>query len=184
MNNPSRTALVDSARDKEWADVGTMGARMHMAEFCKYQFPVHTEGNAWSGRLRYLANCNSVSIIPPLNYQAHFYGLLVAEGPEQNHISVREDFSDLEEKIMYYKEHPVEAEQLARKSVEMFRDRYLTPAAEACYWRRLIRNWAEVQAFQPEAYEEAKDGFRRQRGIDWEIWVNPDPNFPIKWNAH
>lgn len=47
----------------------------------------------------------------------------------------------------------------------------------------MIRHWAEVQNFEPEAYLEPEDGskgFRKQRGIDWEIWVNPDPNFPFK----
>jgi hypothetical protein len=57
--------------------------RLHMAEFCAYQFPVHTEGNAWSGRLRYLQNCNSISVIHDLNFMAHYYNLLEAEGENQ-----------------------------------------------------------------------------------------------------
>lgn len=185
MNNPIRDALVEVAKGKDWADVDTMGRRMHMAEFCSYQFPVHTEGNAWSGRLRYLQNCNSASVVHPLTFQAHYYGLLVGDGEDQNHISVKRDFSDLEAKVKHYRENPIDAQRIANNSVNTFRDRYLTPAAEACYWRRMIRNWAEVQAFEPEAYlptEKDAHGFRKQRGIDWEIWVNPDPNFPYHFN--
>jgi len=43
-----------------------------------------------------------------------------------------------------------------------------------------LRNWAEVQRFEVEAYEVVEGGFRKQRGIDWEVWVNPDPNFPFR----
>lgn len=86
MNNDVRTALVGVAEGQDWSDVQIMTpeTRLHMAEFCKYQFPVHTEGNTWSGRLRYMQNCNSVSVIhQPLKYQAHYYDLLIAEGPDQ-----------------------------------------------------------------------------------------------------
>jgi hypothetical protein len=175
---------MQTAQGKDWADVQVLRpeTRMHMAEFCRYQYLVHTEGNTWSGRLRYLQNCESISIIHDLQYKAHYYDLLEREGEAQNYIHVREDFSDLEEKIQFYQANPVLAERIARNSVSTFRDRYLTPAAEACYWREMIWNWAETQAFEPEAYEEPSgvDGFRKQRGVDWEVWVNPDPNFPIE----
>ncbi|KAE9971376.1 hypothetical protein BLS_004464 [Venturia inaequalis] len=153
MNNPVRHALMAASRDKEWADVQVMTneTRMHMAEFCAYQFPIHTEGNTWSGRLRYLQNCNSISIIHDLAYMAHYYDLLQPDGPDQNYIHVQSDWSDLEEKIEWYRGHPLEARRVADNSVNTFRGRYLTPAAEACYWRRMIRNWAEVQDFEPQA---------------------------------
>jgi hypothetical protein len=85
LNNPIRKALIDMSGDKPWANVQSMNHenRMHMAEFCAYQFPVHTEGNTWSGRLRYLQNCNSVSVIHDLSFKAHYYHLLEAEGEDQ-----------------------------------------------------------------------------------------------------
>lgn len=185
MNNPIRNALVDIAEGKEWADVQrglTPENRLHMGEFCSYQFPVHTEGNAWSGRLRYLQNCNSIPVIHDLEFRAHYYDLLEKDGEHQNYIHVQRDWSDLESQINYYRAHPEDATRIANNSVNTFRDRYLTPAAEACYWRRMIRNWSEVQAFEPEVY--VKGEGVKQRGIDWEIWVNPDPNFPFKLGEH
>lgn len=183
--NSLRGSLVNATQDKEWADVQKMrDARMHMADFCKYQFPIHTEGNSWSGRLRYLQNCHSAVVVhQPLKYQAHYYDLLVADGPDQNYIKVANDFSDLEEKIEYYRANPLEAERIANNSVSAFRDRYLTPAAEACYWRRMIKNWSEVQAFEPTAYTDVKqkDGstWKKQRGLDWEIYAHPDSNYGL-----
>lgn len=188
MNNKVRGALINATKDKEWADVQMMtkDTRMHMAEFCKYQFPVHTEGNSWSGRLRYLQNCNSIVVVhQPLKYQAHYYDLLVPDGPNQNYIGVENDFSDLEEKIEHYRANPSEAARIAQNAVNTFRDRNLTPAAEACYWRRMIRSWADVQAFEPSAYEDAKaaDGsiWKKQRGLDWEIFAHPDSNYKPKF---
>ena len=45
------------------------------------------------------------------------------------------------------------AERIAKKGVEVFRDRYLTLAAEACYWRALVRGYGRV-SFEPDLYEE------------------------------
>ncbi|KAF9636660.1 putative duf821 domain-containing protein [Lasiodiplodia theobromae] len=163
INNGVREALmavVNNTSSDGWADVATMkGHRLHMAEFCKYMFAIHTEGIAWSGRLRYLQNCESVAV---------------------NYIAVRNDFSDLEEKIKHYLARPALAERIAKTSAATFRDRYLTPAAEACYWRRMVRSWADCQAFKPEQYEDVhqadgttiKDGFLYIDG-GVELFKNP-----------
>ncbi|EKG13715.1 Lipopolysaccharide-modifying protein [Macrophomina phaseolina MS6] len=184
MNNEVRFALINATTGKEWADVQETTAQnsMHVSELCKYQFLAHTEGNTWSGRLRYLVNCNSISVIhQPLKYQAHFYDMLVSQGPDQNYISVANDWSDLAEKMEFYSRNPSVAERIANNSVNTFRDRYMTPAAEACYWRRLIRNYADTLAFKPEVYAKSEDqndsGVRKYRGVDWELVAVPDPNF-------
>ena len=39
---------------------------------------------------------------------------------------------------------PEAAERIADNNVRTFRERYLTPAAEACYWRALWEGWATV----------------------------------------
>lgn len=36
------------------------------------------------------------------------------------------------------------AERIANNNVKTFRERYLTKAAEACYWRELWASWANV----------------------------------------
>ena len=185
--NPVRQDLVSRTQNKPWADVLDMAVhpenRLHMGEFCQYQFPVHTEGNSWSGRLRYLHNCNSAIVIHDLKWEAHYYHLLAPSGPEQNYIRVLNDWSDLEAKIEFYRSQPHEAERVAGNSAAAFRDLYLTPAAEACYWRAMIRRWKEVMDWEPAAYyqiEEKGKPVWTQRGMDWEIFAAPDPNFPAK----
>ena len=48
--NDVRKSLIQATRDQEWADVLDMELhpenRLQMAEFCSYQFPVHTEGKS------------------------------------------------------------------------------------------------------------------------------------------
>ncbi|KAI9748345.1 MAG: hypothetical protein M4579_007251 [Chaenotheca gracillima] len=192
VNPELRKALVDATAEKSWADVKAMTWRdpvnlINMHEFCRYKFVAHTEGNTWSGRLRYLNNCHSISVIHSLNYIAHYYPMLKSSGPKQNYIDVQRDFGDLEAEIVYYIEHPEEAQRIADESARVFRDGVLTPAAESCYWRRMFSRWSEVQGFKPRLWtdgREGEEGPRRQRGVSWEresnrIFVNAyQPIFP------
>jgi hypothetical protein len=99
----------------------------------------------------------------------------VKEGPQQNVVSVERDWSDLEDKIKYFLNHPKEAKNIAENSAKVFRDRYLTPAAQACYWRKLFNAWASV-SFTPELYNTIKghDGKMRKqiRGTTFETYVS------------
>ena len=96
---------------------------------------------------------------------------MVASGPEQNFVEVEVDFSDLEQKVLDLLDNPQKARNIALRGVETFRDRYLTPAAQVCYWRHMVRGWAEV-SFVPEAWDVEKEtGKRRTRGVPFETFV-------------
>jgi len=98
------------------------------------------------------------------------HDLLVSGGPHQNFVEVENDFSDLETKILDLLNNPGWAKQIASNGVDAFRDRNLTPAAQVCYWRQMMRKWAEV-SFVPEAWETTSDGKRRIRGVPFETFV-------------
>ena len=59
-------------------------------------------------------------------------------------------------------------------------EKYLTPAATSCYWRRLFTSWASVQGFEPQLYkwDEATNKMVL-RGIPFEAYAldakNPMP---------
>jgi hypothetical protein len=99
----------------------------------------------------------------------------VKDGPNQNIVSVERDFSDLNAKMNYYLKHSDEAKRIAENSARVFRDRYLTPAAQACYWRRLFKAWSTV-SFTPELYTTVKgqDGKKRKkiRATTFETYVS------------
>jgi hypothetical protein len=64
---------------------------------------------------------------------------------EANTIFVAGDWSDLNATIYWLEENPAAAAGLARRQRDMFAGGgYMSPAAEACYWRSLLRGWAKV----------------------------------------
>jgi len=137
-----REKLLSVTKGKDWADVRTLDWGKHeswvndkltMDEHCKYKYVMHTEGTSNSGRLKYLQNCRSVVFVHKLNWVQHHHHYMVASGPEQNFVEVERDFSDLEEKIQWLEEHQTEAEAIAERGIKVFRERFLTPAAETCY---------------------------------------------------
>ncbi|KAM0720505.1 hypothetical protein Q7P37_004641 [Cladosporium fusiforme] len=156
--NPDvRAPLLKATKNKDWADVVefdwmTRANYIPMEEFCRYAFLVHTEGRSWSGRLKYLLNCDSVTMIHEREWTAHYYSLLVPDGPKQNFVPLKRNFSDLKSKVKHYLNDQNAAQKIADNAVATFRDRYLTLSAEACYWRKLIEGWNEV-ADTPEVYE-------------------------------
>jgi hypothetical protein len=74
---------------------------------------------------------------------------------EANIVFVAPDWSDLEDTIGWLEDHPHVAEGIARRQREMFvGGGYFSPAAEACYWRALVRGWAKVVRTAGQGWEE------------------------------
>ena len=87
-------------------------------------------------------------------------------------------------------DHPEKAKRIADNSVTVFRERYLTQAAEACYWRYLLQRWKDVLGFEPMLYkgvevrasETSQKGTRvkreQKRGVRYETFMyvtSPSP---------
>jgi hypothetical protein len=197
--NDIRGLLVKATRGKAWSDVQAINWAekstldefgLSVPEHCDYQYVLHTEGlffrsfgnirqltrpgHSYSGRGKYLLNCESVSIVHKPEWIEPHTHLFIGDGPNQNIVSVARDFGDLDAKMERLLRDPELGVRVARNSAAVFRDRYLTPAAQACYWRRLIRSWRSV-SFEPDMFEKyrAKDGKERMRarGIAFETYV-------------
>ena len=82
------------------------------------------EGNDVASNLKWVMSSNSIAVTPRLTQETWFMeGTLK---PNYQYIEVKDDFSDLEERLNYYIEHPDEAEAIichAHEYVELFRDR-------------------------------------------------------------
>ncbi|EME77345.1 uncharacterized protein MYCFIDRAFT_83283 [Pseudocercospora fijiensis CIRAD86] len=180
-NEKLRSGLFNTTRGKEWADIlyynGTTGENaIPIRDMCNYTMTVHTEGWTYSGRLKFLFNCNSLPFVHELNYTAQYYHLLEKEGPNQNYVAVARNWSDLEEKVLYYKDHPNAAQNIIANNMATFRDKYLTRAATSCYLRRLIRAYSEV-AFTPEVHAPEGVGSTELRGRPFEMYMNRPEDF-------
>lgn len=150
----------------------TASNSLPIEDFCRYRYILHTEGVTYSGRFQFLQMCASVVITPPIGWMQHATHLVrpvfssalpglegsweagpmtgrswgAGYGPgEANIVFVKPDWSDLDDVIGWLEDHPDVAEGIARRQRELFADGgYFSPAAEACYWRALIRGWSEV----------------------------------------
>lgn len=180
--NKLREVMYQVTRGKEWADIeevkwksrtkvasGSIVSSLPMADHCGYQFLMHTEGRSYSGRGKYLLNCGSVVVMHKSEWKEPHQDVYVKSGDEQNIVEVDRDFSDLEEKMQELLKDPELAQRIALNGQKAFRDRYLTPAAQACYWRKLFNAWSEV-SFRPQPFEIA-NGKARLRGIPFETYV-------------
>ena len=89
-----------------------------------YRYIMAVEGNDVATSLKWVMSSNSVAVMPRPVYETWFM-----EGrlrPGYHYIEVRDDYSDLLEKIDHYERHPEEAEAIIRHAHEwweQFRDK-------------------------------------------------------------
>ena len=172
-----RRALIKESEGQEWSDVQSFSWKnktdlnsklLSMEDHCGYMFVAQTEGNTYSGRLKYLLNCHSIVLSHELRFLEHFHHLLIPSGLGQNFIKLKRDFSDLRTTMRRLLQ-PAYLESTARSIADnaraTFREKYLTPAANACYWRAMIRGWASVQGFEPQVWIEEQSEDAQFMGI-------------------
>lgn len=95
-----------------------------MYDHLRYKFVMAIEGNDVATNLKWVMSSNSLAVMPPPTYETWFMeGRLV---PDFHYVAIRPDYSDLEERLRHYIEHPDEAERILRNAHEwiaQFRDR-------------------------------------------------------------
>ncbi|KAB8239122.1 glycosyl transferase family 90-domain-containing protein [Aspergillus alliaceus] len=168
-----RRALLEAARNQPWADIKEIVWKerknfISMEDHCRYQFIAHVEGRSYSASLKYRQACRSVVVAHKLQYIQHHHYLLISSGPDQNFVEVERDFSDLPAKMQHLLDNPASAERIANNSITTFRDRYLTPAAESCYWRELFSQWA---AASPHVTDTIPSSEFELRGMRYESFL-------------
>lgn len=114
-----------------------------------------------------------------LQYIQHHHYLLVSSGPEQNYVEVERDFSDLPGRMEDLLLNPEKAQRIADNNVKTFRERYFTPAAEACYWRALWAQWAEISW---NLSRELEDRPAVERGLRYESFILLDSKDMLKFS--
>lgn len=119
-----QSKLVDAASTNRWKKHPEwQQEKLTIGEHLDYQFIMSLEGNDVASNLKWVMSSNSIAVTPKLTCETWFMeGTLKAN---YHYIEVKDDFSDLEERLTYYIEHPEEAEaiiQHAHEYVAQFQD--------------------------------------------------------------
>ncbi|HIB38181.1 glycosyl transferase family 90, partial [Mesonia sp.] len=114
---PQRIKLVKKFFDHSSFNVGKVNPntlanewtkpRMTIEEQLAYKFILSVEGNDVASNLKWIMSSNSIAVMPTPKYETWFMeGKLIAD---YHYIHIKDDYSNLEEKINYYLEHPNQA---------------------------------------------------------------------------
>ncbi|PWN19702.1 hypothetical protein BCV69DRAFT_287854 [Microstroma glucosiphilum] len=166
---PPRLDLMRQVREKgadAWSDVKRtsfwetgpdIAPTITPAEHCQHRYLFHSEGNAYSGRSKFLLNCISTVITHNMTWTQHFHpAMITAEGdPDRNVIlssngdGLFGDLAALMKKLKAEESQPLRfgistAQQVALNAQRTLGQRYLTPAATACYFRAALLSYASV----------------------------------------
>ncbi len=124
MNRWYGHSMVDAAstnrseQHPEW-----QREKLTIGDHLDFKFIMSLEGNDVASNLKWIMSSNSIAVTPCLTQETWFMeGTLI---PNYHYIEVKPDFSDLEERLTYYIEHPDEAEaiiQHAHDYISQFRD--------------------------------------------------------------
>lgn len=93
--------------------------KMTLYEHFRYRYIVCLEGNDVASNLKWAMHSHSTVIMPRPRHETWFMeGRLI---PGVHYIEICDDYSDLEDKILYYNAHPDEARAISRNAREWTR---------------------------------------------------------------
>ena len=102
---------------------------MSQAEQLTYKFILCIEGNDVATNLKWVMSSNSLAVMPRPKYETWYMeGTLI---PNYHYVLIKDDYSDLIERMQYYIEHPDEAEEIIRHAheyVKQFQNGHLEKA--------------------------------------------------------
>ncbi len=142
VDQPHRRLLLEMYEKSPWCDVGQINRNCNLdkhPEWLKgyltipqqleYKFICCIEGNDVATNLKWVMSSNSLAVMPKPKYETWFMeGTLI---PNYHYVEIKDDYSDLIEKMQYYIEHTDEAEQIIKNAnnyVKGFQDKKLERA--------------------------------------------------------
>ena len=90
--------------------------RMSIRDHLDYKFILCLEGYDVASNLKWVMSSGSLAVMPKPKYETWFMeGRLI---PDVHYVSIKDDYSDLEEKLHYYIKHPDEAKRMVKSANE------------------------------------------------------------------
>jgi hypothetical protein len=82
--------------------------KISINDHLQYKFILSLEGNDVATNLKWIMSSNAIAVMPQPLYETWFMeGRLI---PDHHYICIKSDYSDVEEKLNYYLQHPDEAQ--------------------------------------------------------------------------
>ncbi len=129
VRQPQREALLERWFGDPHCDLGAINADakrsewikpyLSMEEQLKKQFVLCIEGNDVATNLKWVMSSNSIAVMPKPKIESWYLESQLIENV--HYIAVKEDYSDLLERLEYYAAHPAEANEIIRNAHEHVR---------------------------------------------------------------
>ncbi len=134
----------------------TMQDTLRPCSACRYKWLLHTAGNTYSARLKYLLFCKSAVVLPDSPWQEFFYHMLqpghnvyridaLTYGNRAYHLPAVAD---------YLQENDAEAERIGAAGAAFAR-KYLSSQSVEQYYKELIETYAGLMKFKPKVHPDA-----------------------------
>jgi hypothetical protein len=126
VTQPHRKRFLEKYFDHPLCNVGQVNSdneenkylveKMTIDEQLDYKFILSLEGNDVATNLKWVMSSNSIVVMPRPKFETWFMeGTLI---PNHHYILISDDYSDLEERLNYYLQHPAEALEIVKNANE------------------------------------------------------------------
>jgi hypothetical protein len=119
-----KSPKIDAGQVNIAPDAKYPAKRLTLAEHLDYKYILSLEGNDVASNLKWVMSSNSLAVMPKPKYETWFMeGALI---PNYHYVLIRDDYSDMEERMNYYTNHPREALEIidnAHRYVEQFKNK-------------------------------------------------------------
>jgi len=124
MTQPHRIRFMEQFFDNPICDLGQVNKvggnplwvkpKISIPKHLEYKFILSLEGNDVATNLKWVMSSNSIAVMAQPRYETWFMeGRLV---PDYHYILIKDDYSDLEEKLHYYINHPQKAQAIVNNA--------------------------------------------------------------------
>jgi len=120
----NRLPFVERYFGNKMFDIGTTDnvytqynvGKLSIQEHLDFKFIMSLEGNDVASNLKWVMSTNSIAVMPRPKCETWFMESRLK--PDYHYIEVKDDFSDVEEKLQYYIDHPEEGEAIVEHAHE------------------------------------------------------------------
>lgn len=145
---PQRERFIQMYFDHPMCDLGQINShnlhdprylkpKMPIGEHLKYKFVLCIEGHDVASNLKWVMSSNSLPVMPRPKFETWFMESTLI--PDYHYVCIRDDYSDLEDRLKYYISHPDEALAMIEHNhayVNQFRDKGRERVISLCVLQR------------------------------------------------